>query len=432
MPAAIGRDFWLYRAGQAVSIVGTAGGRIALAWWVLDRTGSPATLATMIGSALLARYCLGVLLGPLGDRFERKKLILLADVLRGCLSLALAGMFFLGHYRTSYVLAINLFFSLGTALFDMSSKSILPHLVPTPQLREAVRQGQVLMSMGEIAGGLLGGIVVSILGPGGAFLLDGLSYFAAATATSAIRTHMQDAKEGGRFGDFLARWPKDIYDGFSVVLGLPTVVGLIAISVLSNLALAPLFMEWAVLVKEAKNLPPWFLGAVSASFGLGGIVGSLVLGRICRGNRLDRAILWGMALMGFGILLLPRVPDIPGAWVMAFLVGLGNMWTEIPLHTQMTLAMPDSLRARTDSILYFCCGLAAPAGTALAGFLMAQIGVSLTLSWSGALLLCLTPCLALVPYFFDFFRQAPENVADFLPQHFPQAFRKVTALAEPT
>ena len=406
-----------------MSVAGSGCGKIALVWWVLDRTGSPKHMAAIMGPALFARYVLGVLLGPLGDKVERRKLILAADVFRGCLSLLLATMFFSGHYSTGAVLAVNLGFALGAALFETSSKSIVPHLVPLEELRDAVRQGQALMSLGEIAGGLIGGMVVSVLGAGAAFVLDALSYFAAAATAGAIRTRTGTAKEWDARGQFLGTWVRDIRAGFSVVLGLPPLVGLICVSVLSNLLLAPISMEWAVLIKETKNLPPWFLGALTSSFSLGAIGGSMALQRISRGNRLDRSILAGVVVTGMGIFLLPHVPNIPWAWLMAFLVGVGSMWTEIPMHTQLTLAMPDEFRARVDSIIVFCCGIAAPLGMTLAAILIGRIGAVFTISLSGILLICLAPCFARIPNFFEFFRQSPLDVPGFLPTLYPGAFQ---------
>jgi MFS transporter, DHA3 family, macrolide efflux protein len=49
--AGLGRDFWLFRLGQAISIVGDSCGAIALAWWILDATGSAAVMSSVLAPA---------------------------------------------------------------------------------------------------------------------------------------------------------------------------------------------------------------------------------------------------------------------------------------------------------------------------------------------------------------------------------------------
>jgi MFS family permease len=88
----LGRDFWLYRLGQAISTVGDVCSRIALSWWILGKTGSAAKLASIMSPAMVVSIFLLPLLGPLGDRFPRKKLIVLGDAWRAVVSLALVAM----------------------------------------------------------------------------------------------------------------------------------------------------------------------------------------------------------------------------------------------------------------------------------------------------------------------------------------------------
>ncbi len=86
----LGRDFWLFQFGQMVSIVGDSCGNIALAWWILDATGSPGKVASVLAPSMLIQSLLTPLAGPLGDRYTRKWLVVGADLLRTAVLVVLA------------------------------------------------------------------------------------------------------------------------------------------------------------------------------------------------------------------------------------------------------------------------------------------------------------------------------------------------------
>src|SRR5258706_7509217 len=92
----LGRDFWFFQTGQMISTVGDACGTIALTWWILDVTASPGKVSTVLASAMFVQTTLTPVLGPLGDRFSRKWLILSSDLLRGVMMAALAVLAFSG------------------------------------------------------------------------------------------------------------------------------------------------------------------------------------------------------------------------------------------------------------------------------------------------------------------------------------------------
>jgi len=76
----LGRDFWLFRLGQAISVLGDSCGAIALSWWILDATGSAVVMSSVLAPAMVVRIVLTPLFGPLGDRVTRKKLIIVSDL----------------------------------------------------------------------------------------------------------------------------------------------------------------------------------------------------------------------------------------------------------------------------------------------------------------------------------------------------------------
>ncbi|MGZ6441643.1 MAG: MFS transporter, partial [Pseudobdellovibrionaceae bacterium] len=182
----LGRDFWNYRVGQLISLLGDSCSGIALAWWILSKTGSASAMSTVLAPAMVVRIFLLPLMGPLGDNFSRKKLIVIADLWRFFFTGVLAVMVLFDHFNLPLLVTVFIFISIGSALFNAASGGIVPQLVPRESLQLASQQTQAINSFAGIIGGIIGGVAVSTIGVLGAFLIDAFSYLAAATLASMI------------------------------------------------------------------------------------------------------------------------------------------------------------------------------------------------------------------------------------------------------
>ena len=169
-----------------------------------------------------------------------------------------------------------------------------------------------------------------------------------------------------------------------------------------------------MLVKEGIGLPAWYLGALDSTFCFGVVMGALALGHLTKKITPEMKITGGTLLMAIAFLLMPTSPHMALPLSMMFLFGMGNTIFNIPLQTQMALAIPDSYRARFDSILGFGCGLAAPLGMAMAGSMIERFGTPTLLVFMGSVFVCLTPLLLVNKEFIRFMRLSPEDA----PQYF--------------
>src|SRR6266851_2751108 len=316
MTAGLGRDFWLFRFGQAISIVGDSCGAIALAWWILDATGSAAVMSSVLAPAMLVRIFLMPLFGPLGDRVARKKLIVVSDVWRGGLTCLLAVMAYHGRFALPAVIGLYVLTAIGSALYGPASTSIVPQLVTSDNVNRAFQQSQVIASAGAILGGLTGGVLVSLLGVPTALAIDATSFLVGAATAQLIRA---DTRPGGMAGAFepdlvresvVARWMLDLTRGFRFLYGVRVLFALALVAMLLNFVLAPLFVVLPVLVKQGRGLPPWYLGALESSIGAGAIVGAILTGWFCRTLMNDRAVVLGIGLMGTAVAALPWAPGL--------------------------------------------------------------------------------------------------------------------------
>jgi len=424
---ALGRDFWLFRFGQIVSIIGDSCGSIAFAWWILDATGSAAKMASVMAPAMFFRIFLLPLFGPLGDKFPRKWIIIIGDSWRGILTIVITAMAFFKYFNLPIVITIYILLAVGSALFGAAAGSIVPQLVPKEKLQKAMQQEQAIMAGGSIIGGLAGGFLVTLFGTSGAFLIDGLSFFAAAIASSLIIANTKAAiqtETGAARRNALVTWYEDLKEGFRVVVKIPVELWLAIVAALLNFVVSPIGIALPILVKEVRNLPPWFLGALESSVSFGTIIGALLVGWMCRKLFTDYVVVFGIVIVGLGVAVLPWIPNPALPVSMMFFIGIGAMLANIPLNTQMALAMPDEYRARSGAITGFICQLANPLGMAFAGAMITGVGLNITMLLCGTILIILSPLMFLIPKFSEFFRLPPEKAANFYKDNYPNAFIK--------
>lgn len=447
----LGRDFWIFRFGQIISIIGDNCSYVALMWWILDKTGSAAQISSVLAPSMFVRIFLLPLCGPLGDLFSRKWIIVYADCWRAFLTIILALVYFLDFFYLPLIVAISILLSFGSALFESVSTSIVPNIISDEsKIPKAMEQTQSITTFGTVIGGISGGVIVTFLGIGGAFVVDSVSFIIAIIATLKIKcaynsyNRIQALKESESenanniFIDrplkfkflnsinsvypMIKKWFVDFKEGIYVIRRIPLQFGIGLVAAILNLVTSPLSVALPVLVKESRNMPPWFLGALEASVGIGGIFGAFAVGKILKRFHADYVILAGIGAIGIGISILPLTPNILLPLLMMFFIGMGSMVTNIPIVTRSTMALPDKYRSRVSSCASFLYQMAIPIGVAITGNLISIFSLTTTLIFSGALVILLAPLIYLIPDFKKFMRLSNESVATFYTDNYPQAF----------
>lgn len=413
--ATLGRDFWNFRLGQLVSVLGDSCGSIALAWWVLDRTGSAAEMGSILAPAALVRVLLLPVFGPLADLYDRKLLILLSDLWRFVFAGAILAMVWAGYYNFPLLLTCYVALSAGASLFSASVGGIIPKLVAREHLQLATQQSQALNSVGSVAGGIVGGIVVSYAGVKGAFLIDSASFLVAGLFTAMIRADTRPARSGGGGQD----WKSEVAGGFRLIASVPLLFWLCVIAMFMNLCLAPLAIVLPVLAKEARAMPAWFLGGLESSISLGAILGALTVGLVRRRLSGRGVLVMAISMIGFGVSLLPWVPNAFLPLTVLFWVGVGSSWANVSLGTQVSLTVPDSHRGRLGSIMTFLCSGIAPLGIACAGMALAALGLTTFLVSMGLSVVALSLLILLIPKMKEFMDVGPAEAEGFFARVYP-------------
>ena len=167
------RDFRLLWTGRAVSLIGDGIYLVAIAWLVYDISNEPGALA-LVGLAWTLPQVAGLLVGGvLSDRFERRRLLVIADLLRFASISVIAALALADSAELWHLIVLVVFYGFGEALFQPAFTAIVPDVVPRAELLQANALKELMEPLGlRFAGPALGGVLIAVFDVGVAFLVD--------------------------------------------------------------------------------------------------------------------------------------------------------------------------------------------------------------------------------------------------------------------
>jgi DHA3 family tetracycline resistance protein-like MFS transporter len=373
------RDFRLLWTGMCVSLVGDGIFLVAMAWQVYALSNAPTALATVgIAMTLPTIACL-LLGGVVSDRFDRRRVILAADLLRGAAVGAVALLAFLGDLHLWHLVALVAVYGVGTGFFAPAFDAIVPDLLPADELAQANSLDQFVRPLAfRLAGPALGGLLVSALGAGSAFALDSLSFAASALALLAMRSRAAGSPAPG--GSVAG----DLRGGFEYVRRHVWLWGTFAAAAVAYLCfMGPTEVLLPYVVKNSLHGSAADLGLVLAAGGIGSVACAVAMGQGALPRREITFIylVWTLATLavaGYGV--------ATAMWqLMLVSVAFNALETAgtIVWATVKQREVPASLLGRVSSLDWLISIGLLPVSLALTGPLSAAIGPQSTLIAAG-------------------------------------------------
>jgi hypothetical protein len=374
------RDFRLLWGAQAVSLAGDGIYLVAIAWLVYDISNSPGALA-VVGFAWTLPQVAGLLLaGVLSDRFERRRLLVIADVVRCAAIGAIAALAYAGTARIWHLVLLVVVYGFGQALFQPAYTAIVPEIVPREELLQANALREVLEPLGmRFVGPGLGGGLIALFGVGTAFLVDSASFAVSALLVLAIGARPPPRSEPGSMR-------RDLGEGWAYVRAHAWLWGTLAGAALFLLfTLGPFEVLLPYIIRNDLGGGAAVFGTVLAAGGAGSIFGAMLLGRSGLPRR-HVTFMWTAWCVGDALFIAMAFAD--AAWVMCvisfvnFALGTSAL---VVWNTLMNTLVPRELLGRVSSFDWFVSFGLTPLSFAITGPVAAWIGARETLALAGAL-----------------------------------------------
>ncbi|MGD2059727.1 MAG: MFS transporter [Acidimicrobiia bacterium] len=386
---------WLW-AGNVFSASGTFVQSVAGSWLMLELTGSSTWVGLIVASATLPLLFFSLTAGALADRFDRARLMLIAQAVMGGSAAAMAVLTFLDLMTAPLLLALGLLLGTGLALNLPAWQALVPDLVPRGLVASAVALNSAAFNAARAIGPALGGALVAIYGAEAGFAYNAISYVAIIVALAAIGPNLvATAREAPQ------SMGSAISTGIRFARFTPAFRNL--------MALVALFALSSAVVQAVLPVHTEYLGGGAVAFGIlygamgaGALTGAVVrprIGRWVSGSWIPYTI----TLFGGGGLLLGLAPNVWVAGVAMFLCGLFWLLTLATLNATAQLMSPAWIRGRAMSIYTLAFAGVLPIGSIASGTLADVIGTpgSLVVFSAGAVLLGLLSPRFHVPHVDD-------------------------------
>jgi MFS family permease len=373
------RNYRLFFGGQVVSVSGTWMQNIATAWLVLALTHSPVAVGILAAFQFLPFTLLGLFAGVLVDRMDVRRTVIGTQVASMIFAAALAALTLTGVVTVWEVYLLTGLRGVVLVLDAPARQALTYQMVGRDELPNAVALNSSLFNAARVIGPAVGGVVVAVVGPGACFALNSASFLAVLWGLLLMRP-------SELYGVETPERPPTVVGGTLDALRFVRSVPLAATALVAVLVLSTFSFNFNVLLPVLADATlrggPDVLGAITAAFGAGALVGAL------SAASLGRASLRGLVIGTFGFgaaqLLLAPETSLVAACVLLFATGLSfTLWTSTA-NSALQLSAPDHLRGRVAGLYYFAFNGTGPAAGVLAGWLAAVGGTVLAFGVSGA------------------------------------------------
>lgn len=376
------RNFRIYSIGQVISLCGTWMQITALPWLVYTMTDSAAALGIVSFAGSVPLLLLTYFGGTLADKFDRKKVLLTMQSLAMIQAIVLFALVVSGLINFELIVGLALVGGCITALDLPTRQAFVPDLVGKKDLTNAIALNSAVWNTCRMIGPALAGILIGFFGEAVCFGINAVSFTASLAALLMIKVSKQSQEAEAEQEREKAKTSPPV--GLVSLITSPAVLTVLLLSIATGMFGFQYGVLLPVIVDKLLSGDASTLGFLSASAGIGALLGSLALASKPDNQNLRR-------LIGIAPLLLAAAIVIVSVsqWTTLSLLALAIAGAAISVQLSgglslVQMAVPSSMRGRVMGVYSTCMLGFTPFAAMLAGWLASTIGVTHTLMLSAA------------------------------------------------
>jgi DHA3 family tetracycline resistance protein-like MFS transporter len=378
------RDFALLSAGSVASLVGDGFFHVALAWQVYTISNVPTALSIVFLAISIPNVLLVLVGGVFADRYDRRKLMVAADLVRAAALGAIAVLSASGELEIWQIAGLVVFVGAGDAFFNPASTALLPDVVPDEDLPAANAVAGIYRPiMVRMVGPALAGLVVAGVGPAPAFAVDAASFLVSALAIWSIR-----ARPAARavVSHSVRSTVAEISEGVRYARRTPWIWATLLSAMFSLLVfIGPVEVLVPFVIKNKLQLGPEALGLIFATGGVGSLVTSVLIGIFGLPRRRVTVMYVAWAFGVGATALYGAMSSIGQALVISFVLQASFMLGQVIWTTMLQQLVPRALLGRISSLDWLMSIGLVPISYALTGPVSGALGPDATLIAAGLL-----------------------------------------------
>ncbi len=368
----LNRNFWLFAVGRFISQLGWAVQDVALPLYVLDKTHSGSAMTAFILAEMIPAMLVMPFAGVIGDRYNRKHLMVGFDLARGVL---LFGVLAFNLLSIKQLLVVQVIMATMGAFFGASTGAMFPDLVEPDELERANSITSSFNIFARLVGPALGGFIYAVGGIALALLVNAASFFGSGLFEILIKYEWK-AKELESLGQVVS----DIKEGVAFIRSnryLWTLMGFAIFMIAFAQPFGAVLMPYAM--REILKFSSYQFGLQESAFMVGALIGNaLIAAKFGKkaGRYLFHALLFdGVMILIFTWLISPFA-GLSTASAFLLLAGVNVLWgaveafLNVPINSKIQRAVPSEVRGRVFSAMAVLMHSAGPLGLLAVGPLL--------------------------------------------------------------
>lgn len=385
------RDFWVVLVGQGVSSFGDSITNTALPLLVLALTGSGLAMGIVGVLSTLPDLLIGLPAGAYADRWDRRRMMLLADLGRALLTAVIPISVWLGGPTLALILVVTFPLNVLRVAWLAAFTAAVPGLVGRGQIARANAIFEAFFNVGWIVGPALAGFLAATIGPGPTIALDALTFALSAAALLLVRRPLKPAPR-----EEPTHLLADIREGIAFVARHPTLRSVIALWTTASVTYAGLTSGIIFYVTIDRDLGAGVVGLVLSAFAVGSLGGSLLAARLAF-RAVGPVMLGGTIVTGLTLIVAALEAPVPVVVGAAFVAGTMQANVLVAYLTLRTQLSPDALLGRVGATARTLSVGLMPLGALATGVLLDLVGGGATLTIMGIAAVVAGLAFALLP-----------------------------------
>ena len=373
------RNYRLFFGGQTVSLIGSWITRIATGWLVYRLTGSVLLLGVVGFCGQIPTLFLAPIAGVFVDRWDRRRVLLVTQLLSMLQSAAMAALALMGVITVVEVLLLQIFQGTINAFDTPARQAFVVALVDDrADLPNAIALNSSMVNLSRILGPSIGGVIIADVGEGWCFAVDAVSYLAVIASLLAMRLGSAAPRRAG------TGVRHELAAGFRYVTGFaPIRTVLILLAIVSTMGM-PYTVLMPAIATRVLHGGPHTLGVLMGASGVGALGGAFYMASRRSVVGLGRAIVVAAALFGAGLVGFGLSRQLWLSLVLLPPIGAGFMISLAATNTIVQTITEEHFRGRVMAFYTMAFLGTAPIGSLLAGVLADRFGPSSTVMLGGA------------------------------------------------
>ncbi len=374
-------NFRVYFIGLFISFLGVWAQNVAQNWLVYDLTDSALVLGQVSFLMALPVLLMGPLPGVIIDRFPRRTILMITQVVLMAQAFTLAGLDFSGRILIWHVMVLAFVRGAVNAFDGPSRQSIIVELVGKEDMANGIALNSTMISIARTFGPALGGIIVGALGTAWGFTINGVTFLAILISLAMLRLEPAPVKprEQSPFAD--------LADGLRYIWQHPPIVGLLVLTFSVALFGTNYVLLMPVYAVEVLGKGEVEYGLLSAANGLGTLIGALLVTYLSRRNQRGRIL--NVINIAFPIVLtvFTFTRSMTSAMIILVVVGVTSIPQLAMINMLVQSQIPDEIRGRVMTVFTLLVFGGFPLGGLIAGAVAEQVGAPGAILFSAVMVL---------------------------------------------